>query len=128
VAQDNSSAWNISARGFNANLSNKLLVLIDGRTVYSPLFSGVFWDVQNVILEDLDRIEVISGPGGTLWGANAVNGVINVITKSAQETQGWGQRLVAEGDIPPHVDRILNKPPRLREIREALFHLVSAKT
>lgn len=89
VAQDNAHDWNISARGFNANLSNKLLVLIDGRTVYSPLFSGVFWDVQNVMLEDLDRIEVISGPGGTLWGANAVNGVINVISKSAQDTQGW---------------------------------------
>ena len=71
------------------DLSNKLLVLIDGRTVYSPLFSGVIWDVQNVMLEDLDRIEVISGPGGTLWGANAVNGVINIISKSAQDTQGW---------------------------------------
>lgn len=89
VAQDNAHDWNISARGFNADLSNKLLVLIDGRTVYSPLFSGVIWDVQNVMLEDLDRIEVVSGPGGTLWGANAVNGVINVISKSAQDTQGW---------------------------------------
>jgi iron complex outermembrane receptor protein len=89
VAQDNAHDWNISARGFNADLSNKLLVLIDGRTVYSPLFSGVIWDVQNVMLQDLDRIEVISGPGGTLWGANAVNGVINVISKSAQDTQGW---------------------------------------
>ncbi len=89
VAQDNSHDWNISARGFNANLSNKLLVLIDGRTVYSPLFSGVIWDAQTVMLEDLDRIEVVSGPGGTLWGANAVNGVINIISKSAEETQGW---------------------------------------
>jgi iron complex outermembrane receptor protein len=89
VAQDNAHDWNISARGFNADLSNKLLVLIDGRTVYSPLFSGVIWDVQNVMLQDLDRIEVISGPGGTLWGANAVNGVINIISKSAQDTQGW---------------------------------------
>jgi iron complex outermembrane receptor protein len=89
VDQDNAHDWNISARGFNADLGNKLLVLIDGRTVYSPLFSGVFWDAQNVMLEDVDRIEVISGPGGTLWGANAVNGVINVITKSAQDTQGW---------------------------------------
>lgn len=89
VAQDNAHDWNISARGFNADLSNKLLVLIDGRTVYSPLFSGVIWDVQNVMLEDLDRIEVVSGPGGTLWGANAVNGVINIISKSAQDTQGW---------------------------------------
>jgi len=88
VAQDNAYDWNISARGFNSALSNKLLVLNDGRTVYSPLFSGVFWDAQNVMLADLDRIEVISGPGGTLWGANAVNGVINVITRSAEETQG----------------------------------------
>jgi iron complex outermembrane receptor protein len=89
VAQDNAHDWNISARGFNTDLSNKLLVLIDGRTVYSPLFSGVIWDVQNVMLEDLDRIEVISGPGGTLWGANAVNGVINIVSKSAEDTQGW---------------------------------------
>lgn len=63
-------------------------MLIDGRSVYTPLFSGVFWDVQNVMLEDIDRIEVISGPGGTLWGANAVNGVINVITKTARDTEG----------------------------------------
>lgn len=88
VAQIDSSQWAISARGFQSGQSNKLLVLIDGRSVYTPLFSGVFWDVQNVMLEDIDRIEVISGPGGTLWGANAVNGVINVITKSARDTQG----------------------------------------
>jgi len=105
VDQDNAHDWNISARGFNADLSNKLLVLIDGRTVYSPLFSGVIWDVQNVMLEDLDRIEVVSGPGGTLWGANAVNGVINVISKSAQDTQGWymegagGSELRDSGEI-----------------------------
>ena len=73
VAQVNSSQWAISARGFNNVLANKLLVLIDGRTIYTPLYAGVFWDVQNVLLEDIDRIEVISGPGGTLWGANAVN-------------------------------------------------------
>lgn len=88
VAQVDSRRWAISARGFNAVTANKLLVLIDGRTVYTPLFSGVFWDVQNVMLEDVERIEVISGPGATLWGANAVNGVINVITKSARNTQG----------------------------------------
>ncbi len=88
VAQLNSSHWIISARGFNAAFSNKLLVMIDGRTVYSPLFAGVFWDVQHVMLEDVDRIEVISGPGGTAWGANAVNGVINIITRSASETTG----------------------------------------
>ncbi len=94
VAKTNSHDWAISSRGFNAaqlsnnTLSNKLLVMIDGRSVYTPLFGGVFWDVQNVLLEDLSRIEVVSGPGGTLWGANAVNGVINVITKTAKETQG----------------------------------------
>ncbi len=88
VAQLNSYAHIISARGFNALFSNKLLVMIDGRTVYSPLFAGVFWDAQQVVLEDIERIEIVSGPGGTLWGANAVNGVINIITKSTKETQG----------------------------------------
>jgi iron complex outermembrane recepter protein len=88
VAQVDSREWAISARGFNGATANKLLVLIDGRTVYTPLFSGVFWDVQDVLLEDIDRIEVISGPGATLWGANAVNGVINVITKSPRDTRG----------------------------------------
>jgi iron complex outermembrane receptor protein len=89
VAQKNAHDWAISARGFNADLANKLLVMIDGRTVYTPLFSGVIWDVQNYLLKDIDRIEVISGPGGTLWGANAVNGVINIITKNARDTQGF---------------------------------------
>ncbi|HWB42195.1 MAG TPA: TonB-dependent receptor, partial [Gemmatimonadales bacterium] len=88
VAQVNSSQWAVSARGFNNVLANKLLVLIDGRTVYTPLYAGVFWDVQNVPLEAVDRIEVVSGPGGALWGANAVNGVINVVSRSAGETQG----------------------------------------
>src|SRR5213594_294731 len=88
VAQVDSRQWAISARGFNGTTDNKLLVLIDGRTVYTPLFSGVFWDVEEVPLADIDRIEVISGPGATLWGANAVNGVINITTKSAKETQG----------------------------------------
>ncbi len=95
VAQVNSSQWAISARGFDNVLANKLLVLIDGRTVYTPLYAGVYWDVQNVLLEDIDRIEVISGPGGTLWGANAVNGVINIITKNSKETKG----LFAEGAV-----------------------------
>jgi iron complex outermembrane receptor protein len=94
VAQASASGYAISARGFNSSSANKLLVLIDGRSVYTPLFSGVFWDVQDVMLEDVERIEVISGPGGTLWGVNAVNGVINVITRSAKDTQGG---LVAAG-------------------------------
>ncbi|MGZ5781577.1 MAG: TonB-dependent receptor plug domain-containing protein, partial [Burkholderiaceae bacterium] len=88
VAETDASGYSISARGFNSSSANKLLVLIDGRSVYTPLFSGVFWDVQDVMLEDIDRIEVISGPGGTLWGTNAVNGVINIITRSAKDTQG----------------------------------------
>jgi len=88
VAQINAHDWAISARGFNANLANKLLVLIDGRAVYTPLYGGVLWNVQDYLLQDIDRIEVISGPGGTLWGANAVNGVINIITKAARDTQG----------------------------------------
>ena len=88
VAQVNASQWAVSARGFNNTLANKLLVLIDGRTVYTPLYAGVFWEVQNVPLEAVDRIEVVSGPGGTLWGANAVNGVINIITRGAKDTQG----------------------------------------
>lgn len=88
VAKVNASQWAISARGFNNVIASKLLVMIDGRAVYTPLYAGVFWDVQNVLLEDIDRIEVISGPGGALWGANAVNGVINIITKSSKQTQG----------------------------------------
>ncbi|MBK5186609.1 MAG: TonB-dependent receptor plug domain-containing protein, partial [Gemmatimonadaceae bacterium] len=88
VAQVGAHQWAITARGFNSTTANKLLVLVDGRTVYTPLFSGVFWDIQDVLLEDVDRIEVISGPGGAVWGANAVNGVINIITKSAKDTKG----------------------------------------
>lgn len=88
VARAYNAGYLISARGFNGNATNKLLVLIDGRSVYTPFFSGVFWDVQDLMLEDVERIEVISGPGGTLWGVNAVNGVINIITRSAAETQG----------------------------------------
>ncbi|RYX90168.1 MAG: TonB-dependent receptor [Comamonadaceae bacterium] len=88
VARADANQYAISARGFNSTTANKMLVLVDGRTVYSPLFSGVFWDAQDVMLEDVERIEVLSGPGGTLWGSNAVNGFINIITKTAQATQG----------------------------------------
>jgi len=88
VARSRSSTWAVSVRGFANDSSNKLLVLIDGRSVYSPLHSGVFWDVQDTFLEDVERIEVIRGPGGSLWGANAINGVVNIITKRAEDTQG----------------------------------------
>ena len=88
VARRDASQYSISARGFASSSSNKLLVLIDGRAVYTPLFSGVFWDAQDVMLEDVDRIEVISGPGATVWGTNAVVGVINVITRGAGDTRG----------------------------------------
>ncbi len=88
VARIDANKWAITSRGFNGRYANKLLVLMDGRTVYTPLFSGVFWDIQDTPLEDIDRIEVIRGPGAALWGANAVNGVINIITKSAHDTKG----------------------------------------
>src|SRR5882724_2902639 len=83
VSRINSSTWAVGVRGFGTELSRSVLVLIDGRSVYTPLFAGVYWDIQDTMLEDVDRIEVIRGPGGTIWGANAVNGVINIITKSA---------------------------------------------
>ncbi len=88
IAQINANKWAISVRGLNALFSNKLLVMIDGRSVYSPSFGGVFWDVLDVPLENIERIEVIRGPGGTIWGANAVNGVINIITKKAADSKG----------------------------------------
>jgi iron complex outermembrane receptor protein len=94
VGQINSNTWAVSARGFNHELADKLLVLIDGRSVYTLTFAGVTWDTQDVPLDDIARIEVIRGPGGTLWGANAVNGVINIITKKAGDTQGT---LIASG-------------------------------
>ena len=88
VAREATGEWAISIRGFNDKHANKLLVLMDGRTLYSPLYAGVEWDVHDTMLEDIDRIEIIRGPGAALWGANAVNGVINIITKSAADTLG----------------------------------------
>jgi iron complex outermembrane receptor protein len=97
VARVDARNYAITARGFNSAFENKLLVLVDGRSIYSPLFSGVFWDAQDLVMDDIERIEVISGPGSTIWGANAVNGVINVITKSAAETLGGRASLAAGG-------------------------------
>lgn len=88
VAQQDANKWQVSIRGFNSRSANKLLVMIDGRTIYDPLFSGTLWETRDLMLENIDRIEVIRGPGGSTWGANAVNGVINVISKNARDTQG----------------------------------------
>ncbi len=88
VARINGNKWAISSRGFNSRFANKQLVLMDGRALYTPVFSGVYWDAADTVMEDIDRIEVIRGPGGALWGANAVNGVINILTKDARDTQG----------------------------------------
>ena len=93
VARLDANKWAITARGFNNRLANKLLVLVDGRSIYTPLFAGVFWREQNLPLQDIERIEVIRGPGATLWGANAVNGIINIITRNAADTQGAHLRL-----------------------------------
>ncbi len=89
VARIDSNKWSIGIRGFGSRLSRDVLVLIDGRTVYNTLLAGTYWEVQNVMLQDVDRIEVIRGPGATIWGPNALNGVINIITKSSKDTQGW---------------------------------------
>lgn len=88
VARTDSDHWAVGIRGFGGQFSKSLLVLIDGRSVYTPLFAGVYWQLQDTLLEDIDRIEVIRGPGGTIWGANAVNGVINIITKTAKDSHG----------------------------------------
>ncbi|PUA29097.1 MAG: hypothetical protein B0W54_00305 [Cellvibrio sp. 79] len=88
VARADSNSWAISIRGFNSTLANKLLVLVDGRSIYNPVFGGTLWEAHDLMLEDIERIEVVRGPGGTIWGANAVNGVINIITKHSRDTQG----------------------------------------
>jgi iron complex outermembrane receptor protein len=88
VAQTDAHIWQISARGFSDLNNNKMLVLVDGRSVYTPLYGGVYWDALDIPLENIDRVEVIRGPGGTLWGANAVNGVINIVTKSTSQAEG----------------------------------------
>ncbi|HEU4829018.1 MAG TPA: TonB-dependent receptor [Gemmatimonadales bacterium] len=100
VARVGSRDWAVGARGFNSQLSNKVLVIVDGRTVYSPIFGGVFWDALAIPLDEVDRIEVIRGPGATLWGANAVNGVINIITRAAAESDG-GRISVSAGTRVP---------------------------
>src|SRR6266550_6463038 len=88
VARIDSDHWSIGVRGFGDQFSKSLLVLIDGRSIYTPLFAGMYWPAHDTLLDDVDRIEVIRGPGGTIWGANAVNGVINIITKTAADTHG----------------------------------------
>src|SRR4026209_2231581 len=88
LAHINSNKWAVSVRGFNGLYANKLLVLVDGRSVYNQIFSGVLWDTEDLMIDDIDRIEVIRGPGAAIWGANAVNGVINIVTKRTADTQG----------------------------------------
>jgi len=106
VARSQSGAWSIGIRGFASGFSKGLLVLIDGRSVYTPLFEGVYWDIQDVVLSDIERIEVIRGSGGTIWGANAVNGVINIITKKAADTLGGFADVSAGGTITRFVGQV----------------------
>jgi iron complex outermembrane receptor protein len=105
VEQIDANSWAISIRGFNSRFSNKVLVLVDGRSVYSPIFSGVEWDQLGILLDDIERIEVIRGPGGSVWGANAVNGVISIITKSSKKT-GGGQATAVGGSQTHNVDQL----------------------
>lgn len=95
VARISATEWAVSARGFNNQFANKLLVMVDGRSVYTPFFSGVLWDELNIVMQDIERIEVVRGPGGSTWGANAVNGVINILTRHAEDTQGSQVSVVA---------------------------------
>ena len=105
VARIDSDHWSVAIRGFSSQFSKYVLVLIDGRSVYTPLYAGVYWDVQNVPLDDVDRIEVIRGPGGTIWGPNAVNGVINIITKSTKDTHG-ARVSVAGGNVDEAIGEV----------------------
>src|SRR6202167_516602 len=104
VARIDSDQWAVGIRGTETNFSKGVLVLIDGRSVYTPLYAGVYWDVQDVVLEDIDRIEVIRGPGATIWGPNSADGVINIITKKASETQG-----VLASALGGNVDRFISE-------------------
>jgi iron complex outermembrane recepter protein len=100
VSQINASTWSVGVRGFDERFSNKMLVMIDGRSLYSPIFGGINWDSIDLVMEDIDRIEVIRGPGGSLWGSNAVNGTVNIITRSSQATQGALISEVSASDAP----------------------------
>ena len=122
VARFDSSNWAISSRGLNGFYANELLVLVDGRTIYTPLFSGVYWDIQNMPLDDIERIEVIRGPGASLWGADAVNGVINIITKRAADTQGTYLNQVAGNQ-----DRSLTDVRYGGKVGDDLYYRVYAK-
>jgi iron complex outermembrane receptor protein len=124
VAQIDANHWAISIRGSNATYANKVLVMIDGRSVYSDSFSGVFWDQQDVPLEDIDRVEVIRGPGGTVWGANAVNGVINIITKDTRETHG-GLISAGGGPRPQPIPCCSMVPRQGREAATAFLATIS---
>src|SRR3569833_240343 len=88
VAQIDANKWAVSARGFNSRFANKMLIMIDGRSIYNPVYSGTLWDQNGLLLDDIDRIEIVRGPGATMWGANAVNGVINVVTSKPRYTDG----------------------------------------
>ena len=104
VARFNNGTWAITARGFNANTANKLLVMVDGRNEFTPLFAGVFWNTIDYVLDDIERIEVIRGPGATLWGANAVNGVVNIVTRHSRDTKGMLLSVGAGNEDPALVD------------------------
>jgi iron complex outermembrane receptor protein len=121
VAREQSDQWAVAVRGFNSQFSKGLLVLIDGRSVYTPLFEGVYWDVQDLVLADIDRIEVIRGPGGTIWGANAVNGVINIITKKARDTQGGFVSVTAGSPVDRFIGQVRWGASPLPNVQFRLF-------